>query len=108
MKHHHGPRASSNQLQGLIMPCLSFPPCPHLLKIVTHPEDGELGGAGFLLLLRKALRLGVLIPSQAIPHSQGLHQTGEEVVVGWRVIIPCSWRWEVLPEGTRRQGRDQP
>lgn len=29
----HGPSASSSQLQGLVLLCLSFPPCPHLPKV---------------------------------------------------------------------------
>ena len=85
MKHYCGPCPSSSQLQGLFMPCLSFPPCPHLLKIVTHPGDGKLG-EGFLPLLRKAAGLGVLVPSQAIPHSQALHQTSPHRCWG-----RCGW-----------------
>lgn len=90
MKHHCGPSTSPSRLQGLILPCLCFPPCPHLLKIVTHPEDGELG-EGFLPLLRKASGLGVLIPSQVIPHSPGLYQTAP---------LPSCWgRYECGMEG---------
>lgn len=60
------PQRLLHQMQGLILPCLGFPPCPRLLRIVTHPEDGQ-PGEGFLPLLRKALGLGVLIQAISPP-----------------------------------------